>query len=1062
MKRALIPRLVLALLFLTTVSISAHAQTWWNPDFTKRLPVTIANTGASATPSPTSAEVTLSPIPAEMRADWTDLQVLYWNGSSWKNLDRQVLLDTAPNPGATPPVEGVIRVVFRLEASIPAAGSSTGQYFLYYGNYSPARPSSDIYKIYDHVVDFKSAANVVGQPAPDWEPAEPTNTMTVTDISGVKHGVLRGTVSHPRAIVKKGSMPDFLNAELYSRQLPFGGGEREMVPMLRAVNDTTKYSSLPDPELAHWGGYGYAVAGFGDQDGFVSLINPNEPPYSRGPAPIGPLVPKDGEANRVENVIARVDGQLLSGKRWSDLEPQPGWTQKEIDRTTNNPDGRATDPVYDQPGGTGIAAYSQAVAVEFIALRELRSLDVTPAAAEDGPAGGPYVQGTILSSRGNAPLGDVAVTISDGTNTYVIYTDPQGRYRMTLPAGTYSVSVSAPFHTTTSVTGVAPTAAGLTNITLPYVGVAITGSVRDKWTGQAVEGATVVLLSADHYNVGQTTTDANGNYAITAAQGGTWEVAAQTANGRGARKPFTATSGQDVTMNLLVDVLANGDVEVPNATNTYPLGWSNAEFGTPLPNAYVYSRAHNRTPGGFWAVGIDTPNGTNAWNPPSNYNVPVKVDQFDVTISLWVYFEKAGQEGRLRLRNNWPVGSVIAIAGSAPDPNNQNTGGLVNGLVPVGQWYELRSSVPAGTALAANEMGINAYGIVHATVGGTVWFDDFSVTLTPHNMIIGKVVDENGNPISGAFAGKLSDGGTAGNQPILLDSVSPTDENGLFKIYTLDNAPIPVSAIRRTLASDISKLPDYGYVGEFKNATPVPYDPNASTPTVTIAVRKATNVADGTTAEAFTIDSGGLKVKREDAAANLALDNDLWTRWSAGGNQSVPGTPKWVDYDLDLGAVKSIDQIDIAWEIAMPASLRIWATQTALDPFADPPSEDLIFDSTSNSGRGIPGYGTPWGHTSLLRYQVFRLPAAKNIRYIRIEGDLASDGHYSIYELRTLSLAEPLPPPTFTKDDLDIVLKIAGGLEPSFQSDMSLYDLNADGKIDITDAVRIAEAIRNF
>ena len=56
---------LLALMTLATAS----AQTWWNPDYAMRIPVAITNNTGTATPTPCTAEVTITPVPTGIRSD---------------------------------------------------------------------------------------------------------------------------------------------------------------------------------------------------------------------------------------------------------------------------------------------------------------------------------------------------------------------------------------------------------------------------------------------------------------------------------------------------------------------------------------------------------------------------------------------------------------------------------------------------------------------------------------------------------------------------------------------------------------------------------------------------------------------------------------------------------------------------------------------------------------------------------------------------------------------------------------------------------------------------------
>jgi hypothetical protein len=299
--------------------------------------------------------------------------------------------------GAALPVESV-RAVFRLQQPIPAGGTSSGQYTVYYGAISPPSTAArEVRNIFDTTVDFRSAANVVGQAAPDWD-VQVGNTISVQNYQGGKIGALNTVVAsnHPRATVKASAMPSFLNPEILAHVAPNGSGALEMAPMARVVSDSA------DPNFQ--GGYAYGVDAYGDPGGshILSYVNPVT---SADPADMGG-VPDPQKADVYCNILYRVTGSpgIIQGKNWRDDQIEPAGLALQVDRAQMHPaHAGIEDPIYNQPGTTGMSGYAQKIAIDYIALRELRNLAATVAASATLTPSGPFIQGTITNNATGAP-----------------------------------------------------------------------------------------------------------------------------------------------------------------------------------------------------------------------------------------------------------------------------------------------------------------------------------------------------------------------------------------------------------------------------------------------------------------------------------------------------------------------------------------------------------------------------------------------------------------------------------------------------------------------------------
>jgi len=398
----------------------------------------------------------------------------------------------------------------------------------------------------------------------------------------------------------------------------------------------------------------------------------------------------------------------------------------------------------------------------------------------------------------------------------------------------------------------------------------------------------------------------------------------------------------------------------------------------------------------------------------------------------------------LRLRNNWPVNGIEAVAGQAPSPANANTGGLdVNGKVPVGQWYEIRAFAPAGTVLnPVNTLAVNAYAYNAAskganpsspTVGGNdgiVYFDDFTITVTPKSSALGKVVDNLGNPVAGAYVGVMTSADGLAGDNLLTSPFVYSDDQGNFTLFQATDGDVKVGAWAPVRPGATGFLPNYGNLVGIATLT----TSAAPTTRTSITAVKAGVVSVGSTGNA-----GG----SNDADVPKSADNSLFTRWTSAGGPNAD-----VSITYDMGSVKTVDQIEIYWEAATPDVYQVEANTVLGTP-------NTVMDVTAFAQTlGITGLNiTPFNEGA---FHLIRLPAPVSARYIVIHPTVyGTFQNYSIIEMRALSAAATVP--ALTRTDAATVLRIAGGLATSTPADLFKYDLNGDGRINVPDAVAITK-----
>jgi len=128
---------------------AAPAGQWWSMSYPFREKITVT-AGTAAPASGYSVAVTLGHATlvtaGKSLPSGDDLRVVYWNGSTWVELDR--LLDEASswNNAST-------KVWFKTQAAI-GASASDDNYYLYYGNASAGAPPANGMNVYLFYDDF--------------------------------------------------------------------------------------------------------------------------------------------------------------------------------------------------------------------------------------------------------------------------------------------------------------------------------------------------------------------------------------------------------------------------------------------------------------------------------------------------------------------------------------------------------------------------------------------------------------------------------------------------------------------------------------------------------------------------------------------------------------------------------------------------------------------------------------------------------------------------------------------------------------------------------------------
>ncbi len=129
------------------------SPSWWNSSWTYRQRITVTTRSAAASTGyalPLTVDHASLIAAGKSLANGDDVRVVYWNGTSWTELDR-VLDDTSAWNTAT------TEIWFRTQAAIAANASSTN-YYLYYGNTAAGAPPANPLNVFLFHDNFAGAS----------------------------------------------------------------------------------------------------------------------------------------------------------------------------------------------------------------------------------------------------------------------------------------------------------------------------------------------------------------------------------------------------------------------------------------------------------------------------------------------------------------------------------------------------------------------------------------------------------------------------------------------------------------------------------------------------------------------------------------------------------------------------------------------------------------------------------------------------------------------------------------------------------------------------------------
>ena len=164
---------------------------WWDTNYSNRQQITVT-AGSAAVPSGYNVSVAFDHAAlttAKSLASGDDVRVVYWNGSTWVELDR--FKDPLTNWDATDSA-----VWFRTQAAISASGTDTN-YYLYYGNSGAGAPPMDRAQIFDMFDTFTNLNNWTDfQDDGDRAPQTVNNTTSGGTLTVDSGGSLLAGVQH--------------------------------------------------------------------------------------------------------------------------------------------------------------------------------------------------------------------------------------------------------------------------------------------------------------------------------------------------------------------------------------------------------------------------------------------------------------------------------------------------------------------------------------------------------------------------------------------------------------------------------------------------------------------------------------------------------------------------------------------------------------------------------------------------------------------------------------------------------------------------------------------------
>jgi len=130
-----------------------EGSNWWNVDYSYRRQITITNNMAYTLSSGYSTLLTMDTAAlvssGKMLSNGNDLRIVFWNESSWVEIDRHVI---DMNTSST-------QVWFKTQTDVPASGNDNN-YYVYYDNLGAVSPPANKSNVYLWFDDFNRVDNL--------------------------------------------------------------------------------------------------------------------------------------------------------------------------------------------------------------------------------------------------------------------------------------------------------------------------------------------------------------------------------------------------------------------------------------------------------------------------------------------------------------------------------------------------------------------------------------------------------------------------------------------------------------------------------------------------------------------------------------------------------------------------------------------------------------------------------------------------------------------------------------------------------------------------------------
>ena len=609
-----------------------------------------------------------------------------------------------------------------------------------------------------------------------------------------------------------------------------------------------------------------------------------------------------------------------------------------------------------------------------------------------GPTG--TLQGTVTAAGGGAPIGRALLHVQGAADRTTV-TDSTGAYHLRLPAGTYTLTVSAFGEQTQTVSGInivtdTTVTEDVALVALPTF--VLSGTVLDN-TGVPVVGAQVALVGTP---LPVPVTDSTGHYEFAAVPQGSYDVAASAPGG--CYSPVIVPSvnvSADTTVPLTLALQGDGFGYVCRLTSTdyipanTPTGLTGESVTTTLPLPFDFGLYNGR----YSSVNISTDGYVNfipTSNVFGNSSIPNPNDPNAAIFAFWDGIFVDGSTGTvttdtvgtapnrkfvIEWRNvlifdnpAWPVSFQLQLG---------EDGSIVSR-------YDSTGSDPFQRGAAAT-VGIEDQ---TGTIGLQFSFlqpvlsDDLAITysLAPSGFVHGTVTDANdGTAVAGATV-RARQGATVVRQV-------QTDANGGYAMqvpvgsYTVDatatNYSLETTSVKVTLNADLTA----SFKLKTARAVLSPATIQLTVPANQTRTRVLTLSNTGSNSLSFTInESGGARQSTVSTASTLRAATSSVATPGAKDTRALfaAGVVASAMQPLAAGDVlKSFTPtgVNFAWGVGYTSD--VWLSDLSF------PFRDVEF-----SNNGVPTghqFNTPWAAS--FGGDMAYVPARNLLCQVNVEGD---------------------------------------------------------------------------